>query len=1112
MSEAGDMTATRKRHVALWAALTLGGLAVALSLGGWAGRTGLATGAYKSWCGQRGWTCTGRITELGLHGLAAEDIAIRTARGEPLAIPVLRANYDWPGPFRLRMLTVEADRPVLRGELDASGLGFFGLESLLATDGSSGPQETAHIPSLMIRQGEVRLSTGAGEIAGQVESAGRPFENGQASLTLMPASLSEAGNDVSWKSADAFVVFDGGTATGEVTFDIDAARLDDMRIGRTGLRATLSGSAGDLVLDWAVSSETLTVGSRSLNGLSASGSARFAGLASVTAEAALDALAAGAITAEFDAAMAGPVTAGRTELTLDLAAGNEGLAGPLAMHVTGLGMPEGRMGTLAVTGVLSLTGSSGGTPARTGFAGSAITRSAGLTAETSARLVSALAMPEPFAAHGDRLKALARAAFSDFEAGVHFEASHDGTAFMLSADRPTVISSASGLTASIEPVPGQPWLAVSPGGTMIAGVVSAGGGGFPSLSGRIIEAGITGASFTAIVSDAVLSRWTVGGRSLWARVGTGSVGFGDRLRAEADGEIGLGGDMPGAFLGDTRLFGAVRAVEGDEGWRVETAGRNCVGFSSAGLTAGTLAFEPVGLSLCPEGGRFMRTEDGRSVGRLVIGDLDLPFRTGDAEASLVIGDAVLEWFTGDGFRFDVAGSRFALPVRLGEQTLTLDAATLNLSVSAGEGPVAITANLGRTVFSGTLVPLEATAGAFAFRGATTPSGLTGEAAARGVRLADPGDDPAFHPLVSEVMLVLAPDGATLSGRMSGEATGRTVATASLEISLPGLDGAGRIALEPLEFRPGGLQPYDLSERLRGVLTNANGLVEGKADFVISGGEVSGTGDVAVTGLSFDTVNVGSVRDVTGTIHFSDLLAVETPPGQTVTIGEINPGLPLQDGLLRFQLLGPAKAQLEEARWPFAGGTLQVLPTLWDIGAPKQSVSVAAENIELSDLVEVLAVPDLQATGTVSGAFPIEIEGANVYVRNARLKADDKGGTLAYTGRATEAAAQANEFAEYAFEALQDLRFSVMEIGADGNLIGDILVSAEITGSNPDVLGGAEFAFSINVDSKLSQLLQSIAAAPTRTYVSEALEADRLAREAEARGAGENEQPGDGPFN
>lgn len=1106
MSEAPDISGPRFRRLWPWIAGIAFMIAVALSIGGWTGRTGLATGAYKSWCGQHGWTCTGRITQLGLGGLSAEDVTIRTDAGQPLTLPGLRATYDWPGPFRLRVLSVEADQPVIRGELDVNGVRFFGLETLFEPSSEPSSGEPPDLPIVTIRGGELRLSTEAGEIVGEVESTGRPLVDGEAALAFMPATLRQSGNEISWRSAEVLVAFEGGKALGEVTLDVDTARLEDMLIGRTGLRATLSDATGDLVFDWALSSEALNLGSSALNGLGASGSARFSGFEAFSGSAVLEALTAASIVAEFDAAESGGMTAGQTELTLDLAAETGGLAGPLAMQANELGLADGRIGTLAATGRLSLSSSPDGTNRAAGFAGSVTARSVGLTPESSARLVSSLALPEPFVAHGDRLRSAARAALSDFEAGVHFEASHDGTAFEFTADRPTVISAASGLTASIEPVPGQPWLEMKPQGTTVSGVFAVGGGGFPVLSGRILEAVMTGDTYMATVSNTELSRWTVAGRSLWAKLDAGAIGFDERLRVEVNGEVGLGGDMPGAVLGDTRLFGSIRAVEGEEGWRVETAGRDCVGFANAGLTAGTLVFEPVGLSLCPEGGRFLRTEKGRSVGRLVLGDLDLPFRTEDAEASLMIDDAALEWFSGDGFQFFVEGSSIALPVQFGEQTLTLDAARPNLSVSAGEGPIGISANLGRTVFSGTLVPLDATADSFAYMGIAAPSGLTGEAAARGVRLADTGDDPAFQPLVSEITLLLEQDIATLSGRMSGEASGRTFATATMQVSLTDLNGTGRIDLEPLQFSPGGLQPYNLSERLRGVLTNANGLITGKADFLISGGEITGTGDVAVTGLSFDTLNVGSVRGVTGAIHFSDLLAVQTPPGQTVTIEEINPGLPLQNGRLQFQLLGPTQARLEEASWPFAGGTLRVLPTLWDIGAPKQSVSVAADNIELSDLVEVLAVPDLEATGTVSGVFPIDIEGANVYVRDASLKADANGGTLAYTGRATEAAAEANDFAEYAFDALQDLRFSVMEIGADGNLIGDMLVSAQIVGSNPDVLGGAEFAFNINVDSKLSQLLQSIAAAPTRSYVGEALELDRQAREAETQAAGENEQP------
>ena len=60
----------------------------------------------------------------------------------------------------------------------------------------------------------------------------------------------------------------------------------------------------------------------------------------------------------------------------------------------------------------------------------------------------------------------------------------------------------------------------------------------------------------------------------------------------------------------------------------------------------------------------------------------------------------------------------------------------------------------------------------------------------------------------------------------------------------------------------------------------------------------------------------------------------------------------------------------------------------------------------------------------------------------------------------------------AFRALRNFEFSVLEVGANGNLTGGMMITLELVGISPDVLGGAPFAFNIGVDSELTKLVQA----------------------------------------
>ena len=151
-----------------------------------------------------------------------------------------------------------------------------------------------------------------------------------------------------------------------------------------------------------------------------------------------------------------------------------------------------------------------------------------------------------------------------------------------------------------------------------------------------------------------------------------------------------------------------------------------------------------------------------------------------------------------------------------------------------------------------------------------------------------------------------------------------------------------------------------------------------------------------------------------------------------------------------------------------------------------TIRISASKLELSEIINVFNLPDIRATGTVSGEFPVDIEGPNAYVRDATLKADESGGEVAYTGDIADAASQADERVRMAFDALRDFHFSVLELGASGNLSGDMLVTLKLIGQSPKVLDGAPFAFNIGVDSKLMQLIQTGRSVTTSDWLVDAV--------------------------
>ena len=109
---------------------------------------------------------------------------------------------------------------------------------------------------------------------------------------------------------------------------------------------------------------------------------------------------------------------------------------------------------------------------------------------------------------------------------------------------------------------------------------------------------------------------------------------------------------------------------------------------------------------------------------------------------------------------------------------------------------------------------------------------------------------------------------------------------------------------------------------------------------------------------------------------------------------------------------------------------------------------------------------------MSGIFPIELRTGSTFIKNARFQVDEDGGRLSYRGEELSNAGGSNQTVNDAFKALQNFQYTVLELTLNGNLLGDITLGALMVGKNPEVLGGSEFEFDIEIDSKLAQLLRT----------------------------------------
>jgi hypothetical protein len=145
---------------------------------------------------------------------------------------------------------------------------------------------------------------------------------------------------------------------------------------------------------------------------------------------------------------------------------------------------------------------------------------------------------------------------------------------------------------------------------------------------------------------------------------------------------------------------------------------------------------------------------------------------------------------------------------------------------------------------------------------------------------------------------------------------------------------------------------------------------------------------------------------------------------------------------------------------------------YEFGADRNLIVAEADRWDLTEMVRLFGVPDLEVEGVLSGTIPLSFTTGSARVEDAVLEASGEGGVIRYTGGAGQAAGDADPNARLVFEALEDFRYSRLRVGLMGDITGRITLSLGLLGKNPGVLGGTDFDLNIGVESELMNLIQS----------------------------------------
>jgi hypothetical protein len=257
-------------------------------------------------------------------------------------------------------------------------------------------------------------------------------------------------------------------------------------------------------------------------------------------------------------------------------------------------------------------------------------------------------------------------------------------------------------------------------------------------------------------------------------------------------------------------------------------------------------------------------------------------------------------------------------------------------------------------------------------------------------------------------------------------------------------GEGRAALvvPGISFAEKGLQPDDLTPLTFGVIAAVDGRVAGRGDIAWTDAGVTSTGRFLTDRLDLAAL-FGPVTGLKGEIAFSDLLGMVTAPGQAVTLAMVNPGVPVEDGTVRYHLLGPQQVTIEGGRWPFAGDALVLEPALLDFSARQvRRMTFRVTGVDAGQFLQQFEFKNLNATGTFDGVLPMVFDDSGGRIENGMLTARS-GGNLAYIGEVSQK--DLGTWGNFAFQALKSLDYRDLQITMNGPLTGEIITGIRFAG-------------------------------------------------------------------
>jgi len=222
------------------------------------------------------------------------------------------------------------------------------------------------------------------------------------------------------------------------------------------------------------------------------------------------------------------------------------------------------------------------------------------------------------------------------------------------------------------------------------------------------------------------------------------------------------------------------------------------------------------------------------------------------------------------------------------------------------------------------------------------------------------------------------------------------------------------------------------------------------------------GQVLVENLSLSTEQV-TAKAMNAVIDVRSMAPLRTEPAQLVSIGVIDVGFPLTDGIAEFEIDEPEKFTLHRLGFDWVGGTVQVDPVSVAFDDLPERLDLRLKGLQIAELTKLLPDAGISGEGSLQGHIPLFFEADGPAVRDGYLSSTT--GVIRYQPKAA-----IGEEAGVVDDALSNLQYSDLRLDLEGGLKGGAAIALHLEGRNPDYYDGVPVVLDLNLTGPVGSMM------------------------------------------